>query len=237
MIGGFIITGSDPKKVAVRAIGPSTGIAGALQDPVLELHGPSGFATITNDDWQQASNASEVPAILQPKDSRESVIITTLQPGAYTGIIHGKDGAIGIALVEFYDLSSDVPSELANISTRSFVQTGDNVMIGGFILGGSQGDKVNVIVRAIGPSLADQGVANPLPDPVLDIRNKDGTPAASNDNWQDDPNASKVNDAGIAPKSALESALYLSLPPGEYTAIVSGKGSTGVGLVEIFHVP
>ena len=235
MIGGFIITGNSPKQVLIRGIGPSTGIPGALADPVLELHGPNGFSTIVNDDWHDASNADDIPEVVQPKDPRESVILVTLDPGPYTGIVHGKDGATGIALVEIYDLSTG-GSELANLSTRAMVQTQDNVVIGGFILGGSPGDTLHVIVRAIGPSLADEGVEDPLPDTLLDIRNKDGTPVASNDNWQEDPNASQVSQNGVAPKSELESALYLSLPPGEYTAVVSGKASTGVGLVEIFHV-
>ena len=236
MIGGFIITGNAPKKVVVRAIGPSTGVPGALADPVLELHGPSGFTTITNDDWRDASNASDIPSALQPQDPRESAIIVTLQPGPYTGIVRGQNNTTGIALGEVYDVSTDVPSRLANISTRAFVRTQDNVMIGGFILGGSSGDTMNVVVRAIGPSLNESGVSNALADPVLDIRSKDGVPVATNDNWQDDSKASQISKNSLAPKNALESALYLTLPPGQYTAIVSGKGGNGVGLIEVYHL-
>ena len=235
-IGGFIVTGNSPKKILVRALGPSLDIDGELLDPVLELHGPDGFATITNDDWQQASNAGDIPADLQPKDPRESTILVTLDPGDYTAIVRGKSNSTGIALVEIYDAATDNPSQLANLSTRALVKTENDVMIGGFIIGGGGGNS-NVIVRALGPSLADDGIANVLADPFLDIRNKDGTRLTSNDNWKDDPNADKVSQNGVAPSKDLESALYLSLPPGEYTAIVSGaNGENGVGLVEIYHL-
>jgi hypothetical protein len=211
-------------------------VTGAVADPVLELHGPAGFTTLTNDNWQDASNANDIPSSLQPRDSRESAILVTLDPGAYTGIVEGKNGATGIALVEFYDVSSGTPSILANISTRAFVQTQDSVVIAGFILGGDTGT-ADVIVRAIGPSLSDFGVKNPVADPVLDVRNQDGSALALNDNWRTDAQASKVSANGLAPKSELESALYLSLPPGQYTAIVSGNGGNGgVGLVEFFLV-
>lgn len=232
-IGGFIITGNSAKKVLVRALGPSLGIDGELLDPMLELHGPDGFATLTNDDWQQASNASDIPQALQPKDQAESAILVTLDPGAYTAIVRGKSNTNGIALVEIYDVSSDSPSQLANLSTRALVQTDDKVMIGGFIVGGT----TNVVVRALGPSLADFNVPNPLANPVMYVRTKDGTLVKSNDDWQDDSNASQVSENGLAPANDLESALYLTVPPGEYTAIVSGAGGeSGVGLVEVYHL-
>ena len=237
MIGGFIITGDAAKKVILRGIGPSTGIDGALADPVLELNGPDGFATITNDNWEDSQKDEIERTGIAPKDPREAAIVVTLQPGAYTGIVRGRDNTTGIAVVEVYDLSLDAPSQLANISTRGFVQTVANVIIGGFILGGNAGDELNIIVRAIGPSLADAGVTNALPNPALDIRDKDGNRVASNDDWQDDANAAKVAQNEVAPKNEREAALYLTLPPGQYTAIVAGEGqSTGVGLVEIYHV-
>jgi hypothetical protein len=236
MIGGFIITGNAPKKVLIRGIGPSTGVNGSLADPVLDLHEPDG-TVVTNDDWQEASNAGEIPAEVRPKDPRESAILVTLPPGAYTGILHGKEGATGVALVEVYDLSLSAPAQLANISTRGIVQTNDNVLIGGFILGGSRGDIVNVVVRAIGPSLTEAGVANALADPSLSIRDKNGNLVASNDDWRDDAQASGVSQSKLEPKKDVEAALYLRLAPGEYTAIVSGNGgSSGVGLVEIYHL-
>ncbi|MFN2475544.1 MAG: hypothetical protein ABR526_04295, partial [Chthoniobacterales bacterium] len=236
MIGGFIITGNAPKKIVMRGIGPSTGMAGALADPVLDLYQPDGTVT-TNDDWQTASNAGDIPASLQPKDPRESAILITLQPGVYTGIVHGKSSVTGTALVEVYDLSSGVPSTVANISTRGFVQTGDNRLIGGFILSGGTTSTMEVVVRAIGPSLADAKVANALADPFLDVRDGNGNTLRTNDNWKDDANAANVSQSGLAPKSDLESALYLVLPPGAYTAIISGNGGTsGVGLFEVYGV-
>jgi hypothetical protein len=238
MIGGFIVTGDAPKKVIVRAIGPSTEVAGALENPVLELNGPAGFATITNDDWEDTQKEEIEETGVAPEEPRESAIVVTLQPGAYTAIVRGNGNSTGIGLVEVYDLSLGAPSRLANISTRGFVQTDDNVIIGGFILGGQAGDEVRLVVRAIGPSMAQAGISNAVADPALDIRNKDGIRIAFNDNWQDDPEAGQVTQNNLAPGNALESALYLTLLPGEYSAIVSGDGgSTGVGLVEIYHLP
>lgn len=237
MIGGFMVEGNAPKKLLVRAIGPSTGLATALADPVLDLHLPDG-SVVTNDNWQDATNAGDIPPDLQPKDPRESAILITLSPGAYTGIVHGKSGAIGVALVEVYDLSTGTPSRVVNISTRGLVQTGDNRLIGGFVVGNdSSNATMDVIVRALGPSLTDYGIANALHDPFLDIRDKNGNPVASNDNWKDDANAAKVSQSGIAPKKDAESALYLTLAGGEYTAIVSGSdGGIGVGLVEVYDM-
>lgn len=243
LIGGFILRGDTAKKVIVRAIGPSmaaadgTPLAGTLQDPVLELHGPDGALIAPNDNWKDNQQEAIEESNLAPKDERESAIVATLAPEAYTAVVEGKNSESGIALVEIYDISQDVPTRLANLSTRALVQTKDNVMIGGFIVAGAGGNS-NVIVRALGPSLADYGVPGPLSDPLLDIRNKDGTRLTSNDNWQDDANAAKVNEHGLAPAKDVESAIYLDVPPGEYTAVMSGaNGESGVGLVEIYHLP
>ena len=234
MIGGFIINGNAPKKIVMRAIGPSTGMAGALADPVLDLYQPNGTVT-TNDNWQTAPNSGDIPPSLQPKDARESAILITLQPGLYTGVVHGKNNTTGIAVVEVYDLSADAPSKIVNISTRGFVQTGDNRLIGGFIVSGDTNSNLEVVVRAIGPSLSEAGIAGALADPFLDVRDGNGNKLKTNDDWKDDPKSQKVIEFGLAPKNDLESALYLILPPGAYTAIVSGtSGSTGVGLVEVY---
>lgn len=234
MIGGFIINGNAPKKIVMRAIGPSTEMAGALADPVLDLYQPNGTVT-SNDNWQDAPNSNDIPPSLQPKDARESAILITLQPGLYTGIVRGKNSTTGIALVEVYDLSSDTPSKVVNISTRGFVQTGDNRLIGGFIVGGGTDANLEVVVRAIGPSLSEAGIANPLADPFLDVRDANGNTLRTNDDWKEDEKAGKVSEFGLAPKNDAESALYLILPPGAYTAIVSGNGgSIGVGLVEVY---
>ena len=241
MIGGFIITGNAGKKVLVRGIGPSliqSNVPDALPDPFLELHGPSGALIIANDNWRDTQQTEIINSQLAPTNDLESAIVQTLQPGAYTAILKGKGSASGIGVVEVYDLDSATASKLANISTRSFVQTSDNVMIGGFILGNNNG-AAKVIIRAIGPSLTQTGIGNALADPTLELRDGNGAVLMVNDNWQDDSNqAAQVTAAGVPPTNALESAIATSLLPGPYTAIVAGKnGGTGIGLVEVYNIP
>lgn len=236
LIGGFIVTGSEGKEVILRAIGPSlgtVGVADPLSDPVLELRAQDGSLITTNDNWQDAGNAGDIPTNLQPSNDLESAILSVLDPGLYTAIVSGKDGATGVGLVEVYDLDTVANSQLANISTRGFVDTGDNVMIGGFILGG-EGESADVVVRAIGPSLIQAGIPDALPDPTLDLRDVNGVLVMSNDNWMD---ATELPPANLQPTNDLESAVSVSLPAGAYTAIVSGKdGVTGVGLVEVYKL-
>jgi hypothetical protein len=167
----------------------------------------------------------------------ESAILTTLNANAgYTAIVRGKNGAVGVGLVEIYDLSIGANSKLANISTRGYVDTGDNVMIGGFIVGGSTNDRTNVVIRAIGPSLSKAGIANALQDPTLSVYDMNGSVIGTNDNWRDAQQPEVVAN-GLAPTDDRESALYESLPPGNYTAIVRGtNNTTGVGLVEVYNV-
>ena len=241
MIGGFIISGGADKSVIIRAIGPSLqqfNVPNPLADPVLELHGPTGTLITSNDNWKQTQQALIESTGLAPTNDLESAIVATLQPGSYTAIVSGQGGAAGIGLVEVYDLDLAATSKLANISTRSFVQTGDNRLIGGFILGGN-GGAANVIVRAIGPSLTSTGVPNALADPTLELRDSNGALLLSDDNWQDDSNqAAQITASGLAPSNPLESAISASLLPGAYTAIVSGKnGGTGIGVVEIYNIP
>ena len=215
-------------------MGPSTEVPGVLADPVLDLY-LHGELVMTNDNWQDAPNAGQIPAELRPQDPRESAILITLSPEAYTGVVHGKAGATGIGLVEVYDLSTSTPSKVVNISTRGLVQAGDNRLIGGFILSGDQNTRMEIVVRAIGPSLSSWQILNPIADPSLDVRDANGSPLATNDNWRDDVNAAKVAQFGLAPQNDLESALDLRLGPGAYTAIVSNKaGTDGVGLVEVY---
>ncbi len=238
LIGGFIITGSAPKKVIIRALGPSLsakGVAGALADPVLELHRPDGSVT-SNDNWRENQAAVEASTI-PPERDEESAIVATLEPGAYTAIVKGKGDTAGIGLVEVYDLDASGTSILANIATRGRVQTGENLMIGGFILGGST-NLTRVAVRALGPSLSETGVADVLADPTLDLRDANGERLIFNDNWQDDADAATQLAANeLAPRRAEESAIFTTLPPGSYTAIVAGKlGGTGVGLVEVYNI-
>jgi subtilisin-like proprotein convertase family protein len=235
-IGGFIITGSAPKHMLLRAIAPSlTGVPGVLADPVLELHGPGGFVTITNNNWRDdpLQEAAIIATGIPPTNNLESAIDVTLNPGSYTAIVSGNNRTSGIALVELYDLSPAVPAKLANMSTRAFVDTGDNIVIAGFILGTNSGDD-RVVVRG----LRVVGVPSPLADPRLELRDVNGALIASNNNWQDDPaQAAQISSAGLAPSSSLEAAIIATLPPGLYTALLAGQNNgTGIGLIEVYDL-
>ena len=232
LIGGVIITGTQAKKVLLRAIGPSLPLSGSLADPFLELHDGGGAVIASNDNWKDAPNKQEIiDSTIAPANDLESAILATLDPGLYTAILRGVNNTTGVGLVEAYDLDRSVDSQLANISTRGFVQTGDDVMIGGFIILGDSAQKV--IVRAIGPSLP---VTGKLADPVLELHNPDGSILASNDNWRS-TQESEIMQTGLAPSDNLESAIVATLPPEAYTAIVRGKNNTtGVGLVEVYRL-
>jgi hypothetical protein len=242
-IGGIIITptGGTPKRVLFRAIGPSLtgfGIANALPDPVLELHGQDGTLITQNDNWVDSPEKADIEATgAAPTNPLESAIIRTLDPGVYTAIVTGKGGVTGVGLVEAYDISGVDGSQLANISTRGFVGTGTDVLIGGFILGPDGSPDAPVLMRAIGPSLIPQGVMDAVTDTVLELHNSDGDLVESNDNWKDSPEKDAIMATGIPPTNDLESAILRTLPASNYTAIVSGKnGATGVGLVEIYRL-
>jgi hypothetical protein len=239
-IGGFIITGTGPKHVLLRAIGPSltgSGVPDALADPVLELHGPGTFVTITNDNWRDdpAQEALILADGIPPTNDLESAIDATLVPGAYTAIVRGKNNTSGVALVEVYDLSQAVPAKLANISTRAFVDTDANIVIAGFILGGNSGND-RIVVRGLGPSLTAVGVPNALANPALELRDGNGTLLISNNDWQDNPaQAAELTAAGLAPTNNLESGIAATLPPGLYTALLVGlNNGIGIGLVEVY---
>jgi hypothetical protein len=237
-IGGFIISGTAPKHVLLRAIGPSiTGLSGVLADPVLELHGPAGFTPVTNNNWQDdpTQAALILASGLAPTSNFESAIDATLNPGAYTGVVSGNGGTTGIGLIEVYDLSQAVLAKLGNISTRALVGTGNDIVIAGFILGGNSG-ATRLVIRGIGGSLTAFGVANALANPTLELRNSSGALLASNDNWQDDPaQAAELTAAGLAPTNASESGIALTLGPGQFTALLAGQGNTtGVGVVEVY---
>ena len=242
-IGGFIITGSAPKHILLRGIGPSlaqVGVPNVLADPVLELHGVAGFVTITNDNWQDdpVQAAAIMATGIPPTNSFESAIDVALNPGSYTAVVKGKNNTSGVGLVEVYDLSQAVPARLANISTRAFVSSADDIVIAGFILGGNNGDD-KIAVRGLGPSLTAVGITDALANPMLELRNSSGALLLANNNWQDDPaQAAELNAAGLAPTSNLESALVATLPPGLYTALLAGvNNGTGVGLVEVYDLP
>jgi arylsulfate sulfotransferase len=237
LIGGFIVTGTEPKTMVLRALGPSLtsfGLSSVLRDPVLNVYNSSRTLIATNDNWQADPGHSEIEANgLAPANMLESATLQTLAPGAYTVIVRGKDPTRGIGLVELYDLSPQSNSKLANMSTRGSVDTGDDVLISGFIVGDV--DSATVVVRALGPSLASHGVSGALSDPILTIFDSTGSAIATNDNWQDNVNAIDIQRNGLAPPNPSESALVLHLPAGAYTAIVSGaNGGTGVGLAEVY---
>ena len=233
LISGFIVSGSDSQQVIIRGLGPtltSFGVPDALQDPVLELHNTTSMMT-SNDDWQSAANANQIPINYRPANSHESAIMTTLQPGAYTTVMHGKNSTTGIGLLEVYSTLSG----LTNVSTRGFVGTGDHVLIGGFISSGGNGS-LQVIIRALGPTLAQFGVSGALADPTLSLMDGNGNVVAFNDNWKN-TQQTVIQNSGFAPPSDLESAILAILPNGNYTAIVSGKnGTTGVSLLEVYKV-
>jgi uncharacterized protein (TIGR03118 family) len=237
LIAGFIITGTGSKNVVLRAIGPSltsSGISDGLEDPVLELRAADGSLIESNDDWM--SNQAEVEATgLAPTDPRESAIVRTLATGTYTAIVRGKGSATGVALAEVYDIDTQPSSsQLANISTRGLVQTQNNVLIGGFQLGGNSGSPL-IVARAIGPSLADFGILSPLADPTIEFHDSNGATLSTNDNWRDTQEL-EILYLILAPTRDAESALVIQPVPGPYTAIVAGKdGGTGIGLVEIFN--
>jgi hypothetical protein len=240
-IGGFIVTGSGPRHLLLRGIGPllsQFGILNFLPDPVLELHGPSGFTTVSNDNWRDTQEAEIIATGRAPSNDHESAIVADLAPGTYTAILAGSAGTTGVGLVEIYDLSPNQDSGLANISTRGNVGTGDDIMIGGFILDGGGGADA-IIVRGLGPSLAAFGIPNVLANPQLELRNSNGVLLRSNNNWMDDPaQAGLISAAGLAPGNTLEAALVESLSPGTYTALLSGTANgAGIGLVEVYdHV-
>jgi hypothetical protein len=221
-------------------MGPSLaafGIGDALLDPVLELRGSSS-SIMTNDNWVDSIHRSEFEGTpFQPTDDRESVVLGDLPAANYTALLTGKDNTAGVGIVEVYDRDQTVDAVLANISTRGFVQAGENVMIGGFILGGNSED-ARIALRGIGPSLAQFGLNPVLADPILELRDANGALLISNDNWTDDPaSAALLTANGLELSDMNESGIFTSLPPGQFTAILAGKnGGIGIGLIEVYNL-
>lgn len=236
-IGGFIIASDTPKNVVIRALGPSlagVGVEGSLADPILELRDSGGNLLQANDNWKDTQEQAIRDALLAPSNDFESAIYASLQPGAYTAIVRGKNDTTGIGLVEVYDLQQSSTSKLANISTRGSVGSGQSVMIGGLILVGP--DLARVLFRAIGPSLVAAGLQSALPDPQLELFNIEGTRIATNNNWRDSQEAA-IQATGAAPGDDDEAAILADLNPGNYTAVVSGvDGGTGPALIEAYYV-
>jgi predicted outer membrane repeat protein len=246
LIGGFIVQGPTPKRLIIRGIGPSLNglLSGALQNPFLELHNASGAQIGGNDNWRTTQIGGVITSDqsieiigtgIAPSNEAEPAIIAVLDPGAYTAVVRGVGNTTGIALVEVYDLDAVSVSTLANISTRGFIQTGNDVMIGGFILQGGTGP-TQVLLRAIGPSLAAAGITNPLSDPVLELHDGNGATIATNDDWKSSPDVATIQRLGFGPSNDAEAAIYQTgLARGPYTAIVRGKNNgTGVGVVEAY---
>jgi hypothetical protein len=241
LIGGFIITGNSPKRVLLRGIAPSLPLNGVMGDPVMTLFDSAGQLLVRNDDWGSAPNAAEIEASgLAPTNSTESAILITLPSGAYTAHITGKAGTLhggiipgpAIAMIEVYDLDLQSDATLANISTRSEVGRGDNVMIGGFIVVGQTPQRV--IVRALGPSLP-LSASRTVADPILELYDGNGVLLREDDNWRTGGQEAEIIATGLPPPNDLESAIVDTVPPGNYTAIVRGAGDlTGIALVEVY---
>jgi hypothetical protein len=234
-IGGFIIKGATPEEGSDPGFGTNAdavGLIGYDADPALDLYTGSG-GLVAADNNCNLNRDAIVNTGHAPLDEHEPAIVATLPPGSYTAFVRGSGGSSGKVLCEVYDLESQ-NSKIANISTRGNVGVGDNVMIGGFIVGGDQ--PTNVIVRALGPTLTDFGVSGALGDPMLELRDKNGVLISQNDNWKSNQQAA-VQSSGYAPPKDTEAAILATLQPGNYTAIVRGiNNTTGVALVEVYNL-
>ena len=238
LIGGFIISGSDNKQVLLRALGSTLGqfgVSGVLADPTLELYDSTGAVIASNDNWRDTQQADIAATGKAPPNDREAAILRTLAPGSYTVVVRGKNASTGVALVEAYDLSPAANASLSNSSARGFVGINDDVMIGGFITG--EGN-CRLIVRALGPTLAQFGVPNVLADPMLELYDPNGTLIASNDNKPSPLHPSEIRESGFAPPNGLEPAIIITKQAGNVTAIVRGKNNaTGNALLEVYTLP
>ena len=249
LIQGFIVQGpvGSTKKIIVRGLGPfltQFGITDALANPTLEIRGPANELLGTNNNWGTTElggiivgdQAAEISGSgVAPAEDLESAIIAELAPGRYTAVVRGVGNTVGTGLVDAYDLSPESPARVVNFSTRGLVQAGDKLMIAGFIV---QNADVKAAIRGIGPSLAAFGIGNPLPDPTLQLRNKDGAIVLENDNWETDPaQKQELQDYGLQPSHNLEAALITTIAPGQYTAQLRGKNQeSGIGLVEVYFL-
>ena len=242
VIGGFIVGGDVGRKLLIRALGPSLAQFGLvpLADPVLNLYDASGTIIATNDNWMDSQEQEILDTGLAPNVPLESAILMVLPPGAYTAIVQGNSGRAdivpgsGTTLVEIYDISLTIGTGLDNISTRGAVQSVTDPMIVGFVIG--NGDEDTVVIRGLGPSLKDLGLAG-LSDPRLDLFDAEGNLLAGNDNWQDTQSA-EIEATGLAPTELREPAIRITLPRGSYTAVLSPAGTVahGVALAEIYRL-
>jgi plastocyanin len=237
-IAGFILTGTELKQVVVRGLGPTLtqfGVSGALADPTLQLFDGNGKTLFINNNWKDTQQAGIQATGLAPPNDLESAIRIALQPGHYTAALSGNNGTTGVGLMEVYDIETAVSTVLTNVSTRGFVGTDQNAMIGGFIIEGGNGS-TEVVVRGLGPTLTQFGVTGALADPALTLVDSNGNIVRSNNNWKDTQQAA-IQATGLAPPNDLEAAILVTVAAGHYTAILSGNGGgTGIGLVEVYKL-
>lgn len=237
LIAGFIVEGAEPKRIIIRGLGPSLGAAGVadpLLDTTLELSGGGGVIA-SNDNWAENPNATEILNVgLAPSNPNESALLLSVAPGSYTAVLRGKGSLTGTGLVEIYDLDTSGSAKLVNISTRGFVLTGENVMIGGLIVTGS--DSAHLVLRGIGPSLHDFGVPTVLGDPLLELHDGNGALIRTNNNWRE-TQETVLRNIGLAPGNDLEAAMLVVVAPGNYTAVLKGAdGGSGNGLIEVYKL-
>jgi hypothetical protein len=241
MIGGFIVSGNTPKKVVIRGMGPllgGFGISDFLQDPYLELRSSGNVLLQFNDNWKDSQQTEIQNLGLAPNDDREAVIVATLTPGTYTALLTGKGGTTGVGLVEVYDVNPTADSQLGNLSTRGFVEGGNDVLIAGYVLGGNNTGNDRIAIRGLGPSLAQFGLNPVLADPTLELHDSNGMTLISNDDWATDPvSAANLALFNLQPSNPKEAAIFTSLPTGVFTAILAGKnGGSGIGIVEVYNL-
>ncbi len=237
LIGGFIIIGTDTQMVLVRGLGPSlaaSGVQSPLADPVLEVYSSTGALVSMNDNWKDTQQAAIQGTMLAPTNDAEAAVLLTLGPGQYTAILRGKNNTTGVGLFELYGLQPNSAAQFGNLSARGFVNTGENVLIGGLIVQGT--NNASVLFRALGPSLSSGGVSQPLANPMIEVFNGQGMKIAENDNWKDTQQAA-IQATGIPPTNDNESAVIVSLAAGNYTGVVRGvNNTTGVALVESYRL-
>jgi hypothetical protein len=237
VLNAFIISGPNTKRVLVRGIGPSLtafGVPNALADPVLELHGSGGFVTITNDNWRDTQEAEIQATGMPPTDNLESAIVATLAPGPYTVVLRGKNNTTGVGLNELFDISPSASTNLSAVGTRAQILTGSDILISGISLPQNS----HVVLRALGPSLAQGGISGVLANPTLELRDSNGALLVANNDWQDDPTqAAQISAAGLAPSNPLESGIAATLAPGQYTGLAAGLNGTGIGNIEFYTLP
>jgi hypothetical protein len=236
VICGFVLPGTEAKRVIIRGLGPSlmhAGLSGVMDDPALDLYNAAGVVIATNENWRDSQEGTIVATGLSPSDDREAAIVKNLNPGVYTVALRSQNAHSGLGLVELFDLAPDVNADLANLSVRASVGTGDRALIAGLVVSHSSS---NVLLRALGPSLAQFGIPNPLVDPTLALYNRNGALIAMNDNWKDTQRMA-ISSTGLPPTQDAESAILRMLPPSSYTAIVRGKSnSTGIALLEAYNL-